>query len=546
MRKPGQSRSLFPTLPVESGARSTSNSGPDARGSADPPNASAPDNTLSDAAAPTPQQTDTTVLSPQRRHARLWLAIECIGLPLLARGGDRGEAEPLAIIDETHGALTVCGANAAARDLGVHEGVPLTAAYALAPHLRTRERDLNKEQRWLDRLAAWSMQYTSHVTPVPPNALALEVRGSLALFGGLNALLAEVRDSLDQLHITHRLAVAPTPVAALWSARSAEPVVLDDPARLPDMLSRLPLNVTGWPLRIRQRLAGMGLRCVGDVLRLPRDGFARRFGRERRDDLDRALGERPDPRTPVTLPPTFAAQRDLPAETERLNLIEHVFGELITELAGVLRAHQRGVAACRLTLKHLDAPPTTVEIGLAQPTRDPDRLRRVLHERLEATTLAAPVIEVGLRAARLVELTGRDGDLFSRSVNGVEWPQLVETLRARLGVRAVHGLCLVPEHRPEAAWRYVEPGTEGERYKVPERPLWMLSDPVPMREQNGWPRWDGELRILRGPERIETGWWDGRDVARDYYVAVNPQSLYLWIYRRRRAPRDWYLHGVFA
>jgi hypothetical protein len=34
-------------------------------------------------------------------------------------------------------------------------------------------------------------------------------------------------------------------------------------------------------------------------------------------------------------------------------------------------------------------------------------------------------------------------------------PQLVERLRARLGEEAVYGVCLIPEHRPEAAWRRV-------------------------------------------------------------------------------------------
>ncbi|MEM6640857.1 MAG: DNA polymerase Y family protein [Pseudomonadota bacterium] len=528
MRKPGQSRSLFPTLPFEEGRKP----------------ARRPGSIPGPANDPTPPPRHAPERAPGRD--RLWLAIECVGLPLLARGGESGDGVPRAIVDEVHGALTVCAANAAARDQGVKAGLPLTAAYALIPELITGERDPAKEARWLERLGAWCLQFTSEVSPVPPNALVLEVRGSLTLFGGLDALVQQLRDALGALGVTHRLAVAPTPLAALWSARSPQPALLDDPARLPDLISRLPLGVTGWPLRIRQRLAGMGLRRVGDVLRLPRDGFARRFGRERRADLDRALGELADPRTPMTLPPAFDATADLAAETERLDLIEHAIGTLLVELGGVLHAHQRGVATFRITLRHLDAPRTTLDVGASQPTREIPRLKRVLHERLETITLAAPVIEVGVHAARMVPLTGRDGDLFSRSVNGAEWPELVETLRARLGVRAVHGLCLVPEHRPEAAWRYVEPGTPGASFEVPERPLWMLSEPVRLHQHGGWPRWEGELRMLRGPERIETGWWDGRDVARDYYVAVNPASLYLWIYRRRRAPHDWYLHGVFA
>jgi protein ImuB len=55
----------------------------------------------------------------------------------------------------------------------------------------------------------------------------------------------------------------------------------------------------------------------------------------------------------------------------------------------------------------------------------------------------------------------------------------------------------------------------------------------------------GELQLLRGPERIETGWWDGGDVRRDYYVARDQRGVQLWIYHDLREAR-WYLHGLFG
>ena len=54
------------------------------------------------------------------------------------------------------------------------------------------------------------------------------------------------------------------------------------------------------------------------------------------------------------------------------------------------------------------------------------------------------------------------------------------------------------------------------------------------------------LRIVDGPERIETGWWDGEGIARDYYMAVNPRGMRLWIFRNRSRSADWYLHGFFG
>ena len=60
------------------------------------------------------------------------------------------------------------------------------------------------------------------------------------------------------------------------------------------------------------------------------------------------------------------------------------------------------------------------------------------------------------------------------------------------------------------------------------------------------PALDGRLTLLKGPERIESGWWDGNDVMRDYYVARNPSGATFWIYRERSKRADWFLHGVFS
>jgi protein ImuB len=133
-------------------------------------------------------------------------------------------------------------------------------------------------------------------------------------------------------------------------------------------------------------------------------------------------------------------------------------------------------------------------------------------------------------------------------------PALVEHLRARLGAAAVYGIASVSEHRPENAWRVAEPALHADAAEVASlardrdaepfrRPLWLLATPESLEQQRGRPRRQGPLELLRGPERIESGWWDGADVARDYYVARDSRGSRLWIYRD---VRGWFLHGVFG
>jgi protein ImuB len=77
------------------------------------------------------------------------------------------------------------------------------------------------------------------------------------------------------------------------------------------------------------------------------------------------------------------------------------------------------------------------------------------------------------------------------------------------------------------------------------RPVWLLALPEPLGH-----RLEAQPWVLRdGPERIESGWWDGADVRRDYFVALNPRGETVWIYRDHRYGIDdgeWFLQGVFA
>ena len=79
-----------------------------------------------------------------------------------------------------------------------------------------------------------------------------------------------------------------------------------------------------------------------------------------------------------------------------------------------------------------------------------------------------------------------------------------------------------------------------------ERPLWLLHRPRPLAEIGERPHHEGPLELLAGPERIESGWWDGDDAARDYFVARACNESLVWIFRDRRGEGGWYLHGVFA
>jgi protein ImuB len=375
----------------------------------------------------------------------------------------------------------------------------------------------------LERLAAWACQFTPRVSLEPPQALLAEMQGSLRYFGGLEAFLGKLRAGLAELGHEASLAVAATPRSALWRARG-NTGLFDD----------LPLHVLGREIEF---LKSIGISTIGELRQLPREGLAKRCGEALIADLDRALGTLPEPREFFSPPARFDATLELPGEVTHAEGVLFAARRLLAQLEGLLTARQAGVRRFTLDLLHLRKKTTSLEILFASPAREADRLAKLLRERLASLSLREPVEALRLRAGDFVPLHERSGAMFGDAqAEGEEWARLVERLQARLGGEAIHGLTAQPDHRPEHAWRRVEPGEWDPRAFVQPgpRPLWLVH---PARRL---PKMDYEL--LAGPERIECGWWDGDEAKRDYFIARDAASL-VWVYREAG---EWYLHGLFA
>jgi protein ImuB len=401
----------------------------------------------------------------------------------------------------------------------------------------------------LQRLGMHAQTFTSFVSVEPPNALLLEIKGSVKLFGSLEILHAGIDACWHRLAVQAFSATAPSTLAALWLARVANlagpPVHFEDPRLLPSHLAKLPLACTAWDIERLQTLRAMGVTRVGELLRLPRAGLARRLSPAVVQDLDIALARQSAPRRAFVPRERFRERCDFETEIEHVAYLEKALEPLIERCARFLRERQAGVQTLQLRLKHREGPATRVQLGLASITSERRRLADVLCQKLMRLNLKAPVRGMELISGPLRGLSASSLDVFAGLGAGSRdtAPQLVERLRARLGEAAVYGVVLIPEHRPEAAWRRVHElrltsaTKSGEGMIDPKmpRPVWLLDEPVPVIKPE----------ILQGPERIESGWWDGKGVARDYYVARQSHGARLWVFQERRSKR-WYLHGVFA
>lgn len=475
-----------------------------------------------------------------------WLALHCSGLPLEVFSGVPDAVA--AVVETSGGCGRVVAAGSALLAAGIVPGMPLDAARARRPDLHVLARDRAAEGVALERLAEDGLRLTDHVAPEPPQGLLLEVGGSIHLFGGLDRLLAGVERLLVQRGHDAVQGVAPTPAAARLLARAGGGRIDTGVDDLSAALAGLPTELIAPDADSRRRLNGWGVTRLGECLELPRAGLARRLGQTFVDTLDRVTGRQPET-VPRFVPPTyFHARLALPQTTRTLDRVLAAVDRLSRDLATWLRVRDAAVQGFRVGLHGERNEATAVDVGLAVPGREHMHLLTLARERLERTGLCGAVAAVSLTSEMPTGYAPPPADLW-REGEGEPPERLLERLRARLGREAVGGLALCADHRPEYAWAIAEPGQTPayEPRHVPTRPLWLLSRPAALQtDAAGEPRLAGPLAWLAGPERIETGWWDGHDVTRDYYIARSRIGLVLWVYRERHPPPRWYVHGLFG
>lgn len=464
-------------------------------------------------------------------------------------------------------------------------------------------------------LASIALGFTPRVALLD-EAVLMEVSGSLRLFGGLARLAQLLARQASQFfeqngvlaHIGR--AQGATSLIALGRLRQLRNVPLErqhEAARL--RIVELPMHTLSAARPHLAVLERIGSLTWDDLLRLPRDGVARRFGAPLLQALDRARGHAPDGYDWLVLPESFDEKLELDALVIHAPALMNAAQRLLVHLQAWLLGRQSGLCALKLVWqldKRRDVPPTgELVIRTAQPAQDLRHVARLIAEHLGQQRLPAPVHTLrlqSLQTEKLVDSSAATASLLMQErKQGDSALELIERLSARLGAEQVQVWQPCADHRPEQMQRWVSATPTAAQFAIKSiaasartirargindadnelktdalYPSWLLQPPLRLAVLGDSPVYQGRLLRLAGPQRLEaTGWLMAGEqfgagegerakppAIRDYFIYRSEQAGLLWIYRERlpvAAPpassgqphaqsawSAWYLHGFFA
>lgn len=455
----------------------------------------------------------------------------------------------------------------------------LADARAKIGRIQVRPADPAADDAALRRLALWATRYTPAVAcwgeANGADGFFLDVTGAAHLFGGEEALLADLMRRLSNFSLPARLAVADTPGAAWALSRyHSAPAVIAPPGMEAQATAPLPVEGLRLTHDTSTTLRRLGFKRIGALTGAPRAPFAARFETELLRRLDQALGHAAEPLDFVVPPPVYHSTRYLLEPVFTAAAVVRIATRLMQDIVHALTRDGAGARDLRLSLYRLDGDTTLVDLRLTRPTHDASHVARLLALKLERI---APDIDAGfgfetldLAVVRAEPMPDRQAELIAdagTSSYAEQYAALIDRLRQKLGPRSVRRLTPVESHLPERAEAPVGAIGETPNWPTPDdarpRPLILLTkaerlDDVLATVPDSPPwrfRWRGALHKVaqaQGPERIAGEWWrDGVQPTRDYYLVEDEDGHRFWLYRaglygRETTTAQWFLHGLFT
>ena len=469
------------------------------------------------------------------------------------------------LVEKLGNALRLSAVDRKATSLGLTIGQPLANARAMLPELEVVAANDPADFKFLTRIADWCDRFTPYVAVDGPRCLLLDVTGSAHLFGGEQAMLNRIRESLQAQGFAVRGAMAGTAIAARAFARYRDGTVIA-PGEEAKAIAPLPIAALNLDPVTIHALLRAGLKTVGQMASRKRIELVARLGAGALSALDEAMGKTARPITPRKPPPDYWQEQNFAEPVFTEEVIRATLKSLAVALSKILERHGQGARCLEAVFFRSDGAVRRVTIELGLPTRDPAAIERLFREKL---AMLSDPLDPGF-GFDLIRLCANRIEGMDASINTFEDAAcdereirfLIDRLATRLGSHRILAFQPKDTHIPEEAWmsvpaQYVKPSTlpwQKIRNKkdAPRRPLRLFARPEPVDFMTAqhllWRKVRHAITQWEGPERIAMEWWrqETSQMVRDYYRAEDEMGRRYWLYCELSVPPKWFLHGVFA
>lgn len=468
----------------------------------------------------------------------LWLYLHFPTLQLDGLDPDIELSIPLIIVDSKLNRVLQC--NRAATASGITTGMGLGTAATLCPHLNVLDYQESKEVNQLTHLAQLAYQLTCDIAIMPPQGLLLRVSNMLAIYGELSHYWQQIQQWLGNFNYHYHYATAYSPIAAQLLAQNQYDEISQQHQSIDNALAEITIERLALAPTTIAKLQRLGINKLSQLLTVPLKELARRFDIELVNYLGKLSGELKTPVTFYQPSQIFSHYLEFNYEIHTTATLSHPLTKLFNRLEHFLV--QRDALACelKLTLHHRDIPAVSLSLYSAAGEYKTQPWLALSALYLERVRLEAPVIALTLSSSQVIDKNSSGNDLFKGKQGLLSNKELISLLEAKLGKNMVSHLAITDQHAPEQANNITlaltaSNGKEAVNELPKLRPSYLLPIPQPLTKK---------ISLSHGPERIQTLWWTGHELTRDYYIGQTAQQQWCWVFKQ--PDNRWFIHGYFG
>lgn len=478
----------------------------------------------------------------------LWLYIDFYSLQLDAllltqdakvRHED-AEPDVLVLVDAKQN--RVVQLNDAASKQGLKVGMGIATAVSLYHDVQVMEYQSDKEHSKLKQIALLLYDYTADIALAPPQGLFLRIDNMLKLYGGIDNYWQSLKALLCSFGYRFRFSTGTTPLMAKLLAKQGSNRVSNEAGKLKQQLSQLHIEQLELDKKTSDTLNRVGIKKLEQLMTLPMKELARRFDIHVLNYIGKMLGELKHGLSFYSPPAYFSADLELMFEISNTQILKHPLKKLLGQLETFLKMRNLVTQQLLIHLFYRHQESISFSISRANGEYKQEKWLALLQLKLESVKLAEPVVSVQLEAKVLQPMRTHSQSLFGQKQSQISQEELISLLQAKMGEEKVFTLVANNQHHPGWVTTYkpAEQIAEADqkpldKHQLKSRPSLQLAEPMPLKHQ---------VTILKGPERLQTAWWQQNMIHRDYYVARSHDGKLCWVFRTPQ--KQWYLQGYFA